>query len=382
MSIFRGRLALQQRVLPVYRAPFFDLLAESCAGGLDLFAGLPRESESIATTTDLRAARLTQARNVHLLGGRLYLCYQRGLLDWLERTNPDALILEANPRYLSSPAAARWMRRPDASTGSARRLVEGRGRGRPVLGWGLGSPSLGGALSGIRGQSRLRFLRRFDALIAYSVRGAEQYDGLGYPRERIFVAPNAAAPAPEYPLPPRPDRLDGAPLVLYVGRLQPRKRLDLLIRACAALPANLQPRLRLIGEGPERPTLEALAKQVHPTTEFSGAQFGANLALHFGAADLFVLPGTGGLAVQEAMSYGLPVIAAQGDGTQHDLVTPGNGWQVPPDDFETLREVLRAALADIPRLRAMGAESYRIVKEEINLEKMVSAFVEALNAVS
>jgi glycosyltransferase involved in cell wall biosynthesis len=366
MSVFEGRLAIQQRVLPIYRRPFFELLAESCAGGLDLFAGSPRASEAIPTTTNLRTARLTQAKNLHLLGGPLYLCHQRGLLDWLERAKPDALILEANPRYLASPAAARWM----------------RGRGRPVLGWGLGSPPPLGSLAGIRRNARLRFLQQFDALIAYGVRGAEQYAGLGYPRERIFVAPNAAAPAPKDPLPPRPDHFEGQPLVLYVGRLQPRKRLDLLIRACAGLPTDLRPRLRLVGDGPERPTLETLAAELHPATEFTGAQFGAELAAHFAAADLFVLPGTGGLAVQEAMSYGLPVIVAQGDGTQDDLVRPGNGWQVRPDDFASLLEALRSALAEVPRLRAMGAESYRIVKEEINLEKMVDAFVMALNALS
>jgi glycosyltransferase involved in cell wall biosynthesis len=366
MSIFQGRLAVQQRVLPVYRVPFFELLAESCAGGLDLFAGSPRARETIASATSLRVARLTQAKNLHLLGGPLYLCYQRGMLDWLERARPDALILEANPRYLASPAAARWAHR----------------RGRPVLGWGLGSPPPLGPLAGIRRNARLRFLQRFDALIAYSARGAEQYAGLGYPRERIFVAPNAATPPPKDPLPLRPDRFEGQPIVLYVGRLQARKRLDLLIRACAALPADLRPRLRLVGDGPERPTLESLAAELYPATEFTGAQFGADLAAHFAAADLFVLPGTGGLAVQEAMSYGLPVMVAQGDGTQDDLVRPSNGWLLPPDDLASLLGALRTALADAPRLRAMGGESYRIVKEDINLETMVDAFVGALNALS
>jgi glycosyltransferase involved in cell wall biosynthesis len=51
-------------------------------------------------------------------------------------------------------------------------------------------------------------------------------------------------------------------------------------------------------------------------------------------------------------------------------------------DDEALRETLREALSDPARLRAMGAESYRIVAEEINLEKMVAAFVGALNAAS
>jgi glycosyltransferase involved in cell wall biosynthesis len=97
---------------------------------------------------------------------------------------------------------------------------------------------------------------------------------------------------------------------------------------------------------------------------------------------LFVLPGTGGLAVQEAMSHGLPVIVAQGDGTQDDLVRKENGWQIPPDNFEALLSTIKEALSDAAHLRKMGEASYRIVKEEINLEKMVEVFVQALNTVT
>jgi glycosyltransferase involved in cell wall biosynthesis len=127
--------------------------------------------------------------------------------------------------------------------------------------------------------------------------------------------------------------------------------------------------------------LEKLAKGVFSPAEFTGSKHGAELAAYFSEADLFVLPGTGGLAVQEAMSYGLPVIMGQGDGTNDELVRPENGWQIRPDDLPALTKSLRIALSDVKRLRAMGAESYRIVKEEINLEKMVGVFVEALNSV-
>jgi glycosyltransferase involved in cell wall biosynthesis len=141
-------------------------------------------------------------------------------------------------------------------------------------------------------------------------------------------------------------------------------------------------RLVIVGDGPERETLEALAGEIYPSAEFVGARHGAELKLYFAEADLFVLPGTGGLAVQEAMSYGLPVIVAQGDGTQDDLVREGNGWQIPPDDFSALVSTMKDALSNIARLRRMGEESFRIVKEEINIEKMVEVFVEALRKVS
>jgi glycosyltransferase involved in cell wall biosynthesis len=69
----------------------------------------------------------------------------------------------------------------------------------------------------------------------------------------------------------------------------------------------------------------------------------------------------------------------QGDGTNDDLVRPANGWQLSAAD--TLARVLPEALSDASRLRRMGAESYRIVSEEINLDRMVGMFVEALNKI-
>ncbi len=99
-------------------------------------------------------------------------------------------------------------------------------------------------------------------------------------------------------------------------------------------------------------------------------------------ADLFVLPGTGGLAIQQAMAHGLPVIVAHGDGTQDDLVRQENGWQVPPDDMQALSDTIQRALSEPTRLRTMGAASYRIVAEEINVSKMVEVFIHALNELS
>jgi glycosyltransferase involved in cell wall biosynthesis len=374
---FQGKLGLQQRVLPNYRAPFFDLLAAACEDGMSLFTGLPRVSEGITTTNQLQVAKYQLGKNIHLFNGNFYLCYQLGLIDWLKNWSPDALIVEANLRYLSTPLAVKWMHQ----------------RGRPVIGWGLGSPPLSpirfqrkkGLLAGFRQMRRLAFLQQFNALIAYSHRGAEEYAELGFPREKIFVAHNSVSAPPSSVLPPRPLAFDPStgsgqdlrPNILFVGRLQARKRIDYLLKACTQLESK--PRLVIIGDGPERASLESLAREIYPSTEFIGAKHGAELKPYFAEADLFVLPGTGGLAVQEAMSYGLPVIVAQGDGTQDDLIRKENGWQIPPGDFDALVSTMKDALSDVARLREMGAESYRIVKEEINIEKMVETFVAVLN---
>lgn len=358
---FPGKLGLQQRVLPEYRAPFFDALAAVCEGGLSVFAGKARQVEAIKTVTRLQKAHYAPAHNRHFFSGQFYLCQQGGLIEWLEDWQPDALVIEANPRYLSTPKAVAWMHT----------------HGRPVLGWSLGAPPMTGPLAKMRQRARRRLLLSLDGVIAYSRRGAEEFRALGLPAEKVFVAHNAAAPRPTTPPPRRPLKFKGQPTVLFVGRLQARKRLDYLFQACASQEGK--PRLLVVGDGPARELFESQAKTTYPQTEFLGARHGEELEEVFKQADLFVLPGTGGLAVQQAMSHGLPVIVARGDGTQEDLARPENGWLIPPDDLDALTSVMREALSDTVRLRQMGAESYRITSEEINLETMAKAFVEALN---
>ncbi len=367
MKLIPVRLGLQQRVLADYRAPFFDTLAEVCQGGLGLFAGQPRANEMVETKAVFRSVQFTEGQNFHLFSGALYVYWQKGLMRWLEQWQPEVLILETNPRNLCIFRAMRWM----------------KSRRRPVVGWGLGAPpSQRWALGILRQAIRRRFISGYDALITYSHQGAEEYQRLGFPTERIFVAPNAVVPSPKHPMPQRPNPTpDFRPTVLFVGRLQKRKRVDLLLQACAALEDMIRPRLWVVGDGPVRQELEILAQNVYPEAEFLGARRGAELEAYLRAADLFVLPGTGGLALQQAMAYGLPVIAAEADGTQDDLVRPANGWRVQPGDLDGMINSLRTALSNISMLRRMGEESYRIVREEINLETMVEVFARAVRSV-
>lgn len=368
------RFGLVQRVVPVYRVAFFDHLAKLLPGELCVFAGRVPSSEGISAVEHLKHACFNLALNLHFLDASspFYLLYQVNLIRWLKEWDPHLLILEANPRYLSSFRAVQWMHR----------------RGRPVIGWGLGAPPIPAESSGVHrmiiagyGSWRYRFLHQLDALIVYSQRGAREYQRLGIPGDRIFVAVNAVTPRPDSLPPKREPRFQERPVILFVGRLQARKRLDILLRACAGLPGTIQPEIWIVGDGPARRDYERIARRIYPKTRFLGALYGEDLTHCFDQADLFVLPGTGGLAVQQAMAHGLPVVVAEGDGTQDDLVKPDTGWQVPAGDVETLTFVLREALSDPVLLRRMGEAAFQVVLQVANIEAMAQVFLKAIETV-
>ena len=135
-------------------------------------------------------------------------------------------------------------------------------------------------------------------------------------------------------------------LCIYVGRLAPEKRIDLLLEV--AKTPNVA--LTIIGDGASRRELEALF--VGTDTHFTGYLFGEDLSYAFASTDVFLFPGcneTFGQVVQEAMAAGLPpVIVNQGGIT--DLVADGvNGFICEEDaqSFVSAIEILR----DKPDLR-------------------------------
>lgn len=360
------RAGIQQRMLPAYRAPFFDSLARALPGSLSIFAGAPRPGEAIPQADSLQTAKWIKADNRYLGRGKLSAIWQSGWREWLTAMDPEVVVFEAHPRLLSNRAMLDWMQTS----------------GRPVIGWSLGPVRDGKDVLGLIRS----FYDRFSALVVYSRSARQAFQGLGIPAEKIFVAPNSVESAYAETLLRTPQArplakvelgLDRRPVVLSVGRLVPQKRVDALLRACARLGNDCQ--LLIVGDGPDRSRLEALAAQIYPAARFTGDLRGEELGKCFLAGDFFVMPGTGGLALQEAMMYGKPVAAAEADGSQRDLIREGeNGWLLPPDDEDALVRVMCEALGNLPRLEKMGVASRKIVRETATMEKMVDGFLAAM----
>lgn len=151
--------------------------------------------------------------------------------------------------------------------------------------------------------------------------------------------------------------------MVAVARLTRQKRIDLALRALASAPADLPP-LTIVGAGPERETLEALAQElgVERRVRFLGAVPPGEVVALLQRADLALFPAIGegfGLAAAEALMAGVPVVACQDGGGVLDVVpASGAGRQVPPTP-EAIARAARELLADPAARTAATREGER-----------------------
>jgi glycosyltransferase involved in cell wall biosynthesis len=154
-------------------------------------------------------------------------------------------------------------------------------------------------------------------------------------------------------------------VILFAGKFEAKKRPKDLVQAF--LQADLpQVSLLLVGAGPLESELRSQAAG-QPNIFFAPFQNQTQMPRTYAAADLFVLPSFGpeetwGLAINEAMCMGCPIIVSTHVGCAQDLVHPDqNGLVFPAGDISALADRLQKALSDRKRLREWGEESHRII---------------------
>lgn len=157
--------------------------------------------------------------------------------------------------------------------------------------------------------------------------------------------------------------------ILFVGRFDRVKGLDLLLEALAHMPDDLN-RYRvtatLAGDGPERKRLQAIAERygLAGRVSFIGPVFGSRLRQLYQTADLFVLPSRSEgfpITILEAWAAHVPVLATR-VGDNGYVVVPGkNGFLVAPSDVFDLRRGLHEAFGH-PSRDQLGRAGYTLVQ--------------------
>jgi len=247
-------------------------------------------------------------------------------------------------------------------------------RGRGPGAWVLSPHGTATRIERRQGWKRLADPLLFDAVlhgaarcIAVSDVEKAQLEHLGVPADRIRLVPNALDPDSILPLPgrgafrKRHGVPEVAPMVLYLGRVTPNKRVNVALRAVAGLPGVV-----LAVAGPDGGALEGLRREAgtigSAKAVFAGPLDPAGRREALADADALVLVSEQeifGLAPMEALLAGVIPVVSAGTGCAERIRAWDTGFVVEGGDPAAVREGLRAALADPAESRrraARGAE--------------------------
>ena len=239
------------------------------------------------------------------------------------------------------------------------------------------------------GSNRLRplFARVFyplaDGVVAVSVGTADSLSAMtGLPRQSIRVFYNPLIPPDLETRKQAPCShpwlaAGQPPVLLAVGRLAPQKDFPCLLRAFSIMRKRQEIRLLILGEGPERPSLESLVNELGLQTNVDMPGFVENVFACMARASIFVLSsaweGFGNVLV-EAMACGVPVVATNCPSGPAEILEGGrHGRLVPVGDPIALAEALQATLASAP-----GIESARERANQFTIERAVQDYLSLL----
>ena len=234
---------------------------------------------------------------------------------------------------------------------------------------------------------RKRMMQRVDRFVAISEEVVTELHTWGIPAEQIVQIPNGVDTDRFVP-PTLKDKqrarealgLTGAARVtVYVGRFTAKKRVDILLRAWQSVHrVYVDARLLLVGDGPGRTALQALAGELDlgQSVTFCGVQPDVLPYLH--AADLFVLPSVSeGIsnALLEAMACGLPPVACDIGGNRDIIKHDESGVLIQPNSAEALAAAMSTLLRDPERLCRLATRARGTVLERFSLRAVTERYL-------
>ena len=173
-------------------------------------------------------------------------------------------------------------------------------------------------------------------------------------------------------------------VVLYVGRLLDAKGIPDLLQAFGGVAKGRDATLVIVGDGPDERKYRVMAHRAGLPVYFAGFQQQEELPRFYGMADIFVFPTQSdqwGLAINEAMASGLPVIVSSVAGATPNLVRDGyNGLLFEPGDVPALAAHMERLLTDPELANQMGQASQHMI-ESHSPERCAAGFIEAITGV-
>ncbi|MDQ6675215.1 MAG: glycosyltransferase family 4 protein [Chloroflexota bacterium] len=238
-------------------------------------------------------------------------------------------------------------------------------------------------------------LRAADWVIAVSAHIADQAMQLGVEASRLTVI-RSAVDIDQFRPRARGDRVAArqtlgiaaeTPLVLFVGNLEPRKQVDVLLKAMACVrKAVPDAAVVIVGSGESAGVQDQTARLARLTQDlglaaedgvrFVGRVAEAQLLEYYAAADVFALPSSAeaqGIVALEAMACGLPVVASAVGGLLGTIDDGHTGFLVPSGDVPALADRLLRLLTEPSQRSGIGAAARQTVEREFSWKRTVEA---------
>ncbi|MFV3131428.1 glycosyltransferase [Niveispirillum sp. KHB5.9] len=371
------RIALLEGIVPAYRLPVLRGLARSADPLFTAFHGAGMPGYTATAVNDPLPVAEVRTRNLFWPGGRGRIACTAGTLPAL-LSGPDAIV--AGFHAHDAGIWAVWL---------LRRLT---GRPRFIL---TGHFVLTPAGDGLRGLMRRALARGADALLPYGEQGAAACRAIGIDPARLFITGNsvdidhiramrAGLSATAVRAARQEQGLGDDPVFLFIGRLYPSKRVDMVIDAVRDLRRAGRPcRLLIVGDGVDMARLKAAAGD-DPGIRFTGAIFDeAALLPLFALATAVVVPGSIGLITAHAFAHDVPVVSCRdtdGHGPEFAYLADGiNALLAEAGVAGSLTAALDRLLTDADlrtRLRA-GA---RRTADGLGIDRPVRATLDAIRA--
>jgi len=200
-----------------------------------------------------------------------------------------------------------------------------------------------------------RWAKRFAFVLAIGGVGCEFFEQIGFPRKQIVPFGYFLDVPPLSETAPSRSSVrasDGIVRFVSAGQLIRRKGIDLLVKACARLPATGW-RLDIYGDGPERQALDQVVRELKLSERivFHGVMPSDEVRNAFAEADCALLPSRfdgWGMLVNESLAVGTPVICTDTCGAAAIVTDARSGSVVPSDREAPLAAALAAAVANGP----------------------------------
>jgi N-acetyl-alpha-D-glucosaminyl L-malate synthase BshA len=264
----------------------------------------------------------------------------------------------------------------------ARQMLQDEGRDLPVVTTLHGTDiTLMGMHPSFHAITRFSILKSSGLTAVSSFLRDETVRDFGVPAERIEVIPNFIDPEVY-----RRDRepchrgalsREGQKIVMHVSNFRPVKRVRDVIRAFARIRREVDARLVMVGDGPERPASQELAEELGVDDEVLFLGKYANVDELLACSDLFLLPSESesfGLAALEAMACGAPVVGSRTGGLPEVVPEGRAGYLLPVGDAEAMGEAGARILGDDAVWLSFSRAAQEFAVEHFSADRVVPRY--------